>query len=226
EYYVRRSRAKDRESASAAHLWAGRVFGDKVVRSGFGRADAVYTFTTAAQEILTAAKKHGLFSVIEQTIASRATEEDLLAEEQRRFPGWSSSERGISRYTGAIMERERREWGLADLILCGSAFVKDSIAVAGGPAEKCVVVPYGVDNTFPPIERGSRPGPLRVLSVGEAGLRKGITYAFEVATRLAGTAEFRWVGPITLDPKTSKRVAERIHLTGAVARNQILPHFQ
>lgn len=42
------------------------------------------------------------------------------------------------------------------------------------PVERCVVVPYGVDTRFSPASRGGRPDRLRVLSVGEAGLRKGV----------------------------------------------------
>jgi glycosyltransferase involved in cell wall biosynthesis len=65
-----------------------------------------------------------------------------------------------------------------------------------------------------------------VLSVGQAGLRKGIAYAVETARLLAGAAEFRWVGPIDLLPGARSHVERYVQLTGAVPRNQILPHFE
>src|SRR5262245_13168419 len=216
EYHFRRSRANDAESSSATHLWAGREFGRKVTRSGFAKASAVYTFTTAALEILEAANRDGLFTVVEQTIAARAMEEELIAEEQRRFPGWTALEHTQGRYSYETIKRERREWELADLILCGSEFVRRSIAHSGGPVDKCVVVRYGVDTMFSAVERQRELGPLKVLSVGEAGLRKGVTYAYQVCKLLKNAAEFRWVGPVTLAPGAQRRVAKNIDFTGPV----------
>src|SRR5690242_3947902 len=68
KYYARLKRAKNLEAMSRVHLWGGQQFGQKVVRDGFADADAVYTFNTAALEILTDARKHNLFTVVEQTI--------------------------------------------------------------------------------------------------------------------------------------------------------------
>lgn len=69
---------------------------------------------------------------MEQCIAPRAYEEELLGEEQTRYPGWEPRRiRGPS--TMATIERERDEWALADIILCGSEFVKQGVAHCGGP---------------------------------------------------------------------------------------------
>jgi glycosyltransferase involved in cell wall biosynthesis len=65
-----------------------------------------------------------------------------------------------------------------------------------------------------------------VLTVGEAGLRKGIPYAAEVARLLGDRAEFRWVGPISLLPDARKYVRQFVQLTGGVPRNQIFSHFE
>lgn len=225
EYYVRRALARDWETESAVYLWAGAEFGNRVTRDGFGEAGAVYTFNTAALEILRAAKERGLFTVVEQTIAPRAMEEELLEEEEARFPGWDAKPRHRGAFTRATIERERQEWDLADMITCGSQFVKDGVARCGGPAERCVVVPYGVDATFSRLSREPRGGPLRVLTVGEAGLRKGISYASELAGQLQGKAEFRWVGPINLTAEARDQVAKQVQITGGVPRSQILPHY-
>ena len=131
---------------------------------------------------------------MEQTIAPRWTQEGLLAEEQERFPNWESATRGNASVE-EFCAREQAEWNEAQVILCGSAFVKESIAACGGPVERCRVVPYGVDNHFSvgPRQRG---GPLRVLTVGTVDLRKGAPYVVETAGRLQGRATFRMVGPI------------------------------
>lgn len=224
-YYARRVLAADSETMGTVHLSAGATFGKRVVRDGFGGARAVYTFNTAALEILTIARERGLFSVLEQTIAPRALEEDLLAEERARFPEWESQHQrgGVADETA---KREVDEWALADMILCGSQFVQDGIARCGGPVERCVVVPYGIDASFPtPVPR-PHSGPLRVLTVGQVCLRKGAPYALEAAEMLKGIAELRWVGQVTLQTKAHQRLAKTIQLTGTVPRTEIGAHYE
>jgi glycosyltransferase involved in cell wall biosynthesis len=225
EYYVRQARARGPEERSEVFLLAGSKFGKLVTRDGFGNARAMYGFNTAALEMLRAAKQQGLVTTLEQTIAPRALEEQLLNEEHRRFPGWEPA-RIQGHSTMKTIERERAEWELADLIICGSEFVRQGVAHCGGPAQKCVVVPYGVDARFSRAVRSTHNGPLRVLSVGEAGLRKGIPYAAETARLLGDVAEFRWVGPVRLLPDARKYVEQFVQLTGGVPRNQIFSHFE
>jgi glycosyltransferase involved in cell wall biosynthesis len=209
---------------STVHLWAGATFGKRVVRDGFGGAQAVYAFNTAALELLTIARERGLFTVLEQTIAPRALEETLLAEERARFPDWESQhQRGGA--ADETAKREVDEWALADMILCGSQFVQDGIARCGGPVERCVVVPYGVDASSPKPAPRPHSGPLRVLTVGQVCLRKGAPYALEAAEMLKGIAHLRWVGQVNLHTKAHDRLAKAIQLTGTVPRTEIVVHY-
>lgn len=223
-YYLRRKWARDPVVADHVHLWAGQAFGARVVSDGFGGADAVYAFNTAALEILAAARQRGLFTVLEQTIVPRLIEERLLAEERKRYSGW---ETGVNASAGAaaLAQREQEEWRQADMIVCGSEFVRDGIQKCGGPAERCVLVPYGVDSHFAPSVHERASGRLRVLTIGEVGLRKGAGCALEVAKALPGVAEFRWVGAISLRDPARAEMARHIELTGAVARNDIMDHY-
>ena len=225
-YAARNARAKDSAEASTVYLWAGRDFGRRVVRDGFGAASAVYAFNTAALEILTAARAQGLRTVLEQTIAPRAIEEKLMHAEHARHPNWGPP-LVKSEAATATMDREAREWGLADLIVCGSEFVRDGIRRCGGPADRCEVVPYGVDVSFRPKAfeaRGSRP--LRVLTVGHVGLRKGAPYALAVAKALHGVAEFRWVGPVKVGDAAAAELSGHIDLCGAVPRSDVATHYE
>lgn len=224
-YYLSQHRATDVEGRSAAYLRGGDEFARRVVRRGFGMASAVYTFNTAALPILQAARVRGIFTAYEQTIAPRAYEEELLGEEQRRFPGWAAARvQGPS--TQATIDLERREWELADVILCGSEFVKEGVRHCGGPVERCVVVPYGVEDFVAGRSRGAHGGLLRVLTVGEAGLRKGVTYLHQAANLMRGEAEFRWIGSISLLPETREKVGATVDLRGVVPHNQINEHFE
>ena len=106
----------------------------------------MFTFNSAGLEILQRARRDGLFTVSEQTIAPSALEQRLLREERESHPGWEQMNE--DRVATDFTIREQSEWQLADLILCGSEFVRDGIAQCSGPVEKCVVVPYGVDVPF------------------------------------------------------------------------------
>ena len=216
-----------------AFLWANRRFGELVSGADWGAADSVFTFNGAGLEILQRAKQRGLFAVSEQTIAPSAIEQALLREEQALHPGW---ERPLKNdFAEEFSRREQQEWRLADLILCGSEFVRHGIRQCGGPVEKCAVIPYGVDGPEagqesklqnPKSQRQGKRGPLRVLTVGTVGLRKGAPYVLAAAKALQGCAEFRWVGAINLLPEFAASMARHVQLVGAVPRSEVSAHYR
>jgi glycosyltransferase involved in cell wall biosynthesis len=67
---------------------------------------------------------------------------------------------------------------------------------------------------------------LRVLCVGEADLRKGISYAAETARRRGDAAEIKWIGPISLLPNARRLVEPHVKLTGPTPRNMMAAEFQ
>jgi glycosyltransferase involved in cell wall biosynthesis len=225
-YQRRRSAARSSSEMTAIHLWAGERFCRLILESHPSALSDLYCFNSAGLELLSDWRARGRRGVVEQTIAPRRVEERLLREEEDAFPGWEAP-RPRDAYVEAYMAREEAEWQAAHTIVCGSDFVKAGVAECGGPVERCVVVPYGV-----PLER-FRPSPkpplsgrkLRVLMVGEVGLRKGSHYVFAAAQRLADQIDFRLVGPISLLPRRVERVGDRVQLTGVVPRGEIIPHF-
>ena len=226
QYAWRRWHATSPSDNTAAHLWAGRRFADLVVKRGFGHAGAVYTMNSAGLEILQDARAHGLFTVMEQTIAARAVERQLLGEEASFFPNWESNA-CQDLYADDYCSREQAEWCASDRIICGSDFVKDSIAMLKGPVDRCRVVPYGIqsDDIHAP-DRAARTGPLRVLTVGALGLRKGTPYILEAAKRLQGKAHFRLVGLADLHPDALSDLSRWCEVTGPVVRSDIGRHYE
>jgi glycosyltransferase involved in cell wall biosynthesis len=224
--YARRcARARSTDERNAAYLWAGRSFCELVVRNGFGKANTVYAFNSAALEILQAARARGIRGIVEQTIAPREIEQRILAEETGRFPQWEPPVR-----EGATMReycsREVGEWHAADLVICGSEFVREGVVACGGNAEKCVVIPYGIEidrMTARPSPR--RPGPLRVLTVGSVCLRKGAPYVLAAARDLRGQAEFRFTGAIQILPAAEKEMRGHVDLPGVIARSEMASQY-
>lgn len=225
-YAWRRWHATSPSELTAIHLWAGRRFSELVVRRGFGQAGAVYTMNSAGLEIMRAAQARGLFTVMEQTSAARAVERKLLAEEASVFPGWGHYSAPDALETD-FRAREQAEWNTADRIICGSDFVRASIASLGGPVARCRVVPYGVRNDDIAVpDRAARTGLLRVLTVGVLGLGKGTPYVLEAAKRLHGRAVFRLVGLANLSPAALADLRRCCEVTGPVVRSEIGRHYE
>ena len=200
-----------------------------MLERGFGEASAVYTFNTAGLEILQAARRQGLLGVMEQTIGPKRIEVELLETEYEYFPEWGL-DGGRDALAGEVIAREAAEWDAAHLILCACEFVRDGIARCGGPVEKCIVVPYGVDVPGQNSELRTQKSelenrPLRVLTVGTVGLRKGAPYVLAAAKQLKGRAVFRMVGSIEVTPEAQLDLRENLELTGPVPRSEITKHF-
>ncbi len=205
-------------------VWAGRQFSELVARRGFGDASGLYVFAGDGLEQMASARRAGLWTVVEQINAPREVLDRLVAREEARFPAWQPPT-SDNRFAAPFAARERAEWDIADLIICPSEFVRQGVESCGGPVEKCVVVPYGVDGRFA-IDRGSRaPGPLRVLTVGQVGLRKGSPYVHAAAGRLAGRATFRMVGTLGISEGVAGELRRTLELTGPVPRSEIAGHY-
>jgi glycosyltransferase involved in cell wall biosynthesis len=225
EYARRRALSRSVTELTSACLWAGRQMCEQVLVQDWGRATGVYTFNSAGLEVLKAARQRGLYGIMEQTIAPYRIERQLLQKEHEHFPDWEDpleADERLAEYAA----REEAEWQHANLILCGSEFVRQGIAECGGPAEKCQVVPYGVDISFGlPDRPQGRSGPLRVLTVGAIGLRKGSPYVLETARRLKGKAEFRMVGSVGIRSEALARLREHVEVIGPVPRSEILKQY-
>jgi glycosyltransferase involved in cell wall biosynthesis len=221
QYWRRERRCRSVADANEVYLWAGQRFGKLVARRGFDGATGVYVFESAGLEILQQARRLGLKTVTEQSIAPREITFRILAEECDRYPGWETPMPNAQEIA-VLTEREREEWALSDVILCGSEFVAHGIGACGGPRMRTVVVPYGVDGRFaggaPRVRRGAR---LHVLTVGEVGLRKGSQYVLEAAQKLGSAAEFRMVGQTGLPAEAVRTLSKCLELTGPIPRAEM-----
>lgn len=221
---LRKSRQLSEERL--ANLWGAKTFASLVLREGL-QGRAVYVYDGAGLEVMTAAKQAGMMTILEQTIASRHVVENWLTQEHDLHPGWEKRPETGEAHLDELLQREQREWQLADLILCGSEFVRESIAYLDGPVDRCAVVPYGENAPFT-IPASPERGParaLRVLTVGTVSLRKGAPYLAETARRLGAAAEFRAVGAVRLLPNAAASLAEHVELLGQVPRTGIGNHF-
>ncbi len=206
-------------------VWAGSRFSRLVVRNGFHGASGLYAFSGDALEQMQAARRLGMWTAVEQMIAPRNMVEALIDREKQRFPAWVETAQS-NPHAKTFANREKAEWALADAIVCPSEFVRKAVIAEGGPADRCILVPYGVDAPVASIRTARAPGPLRVLTVGEVGLRKGSPYVVEAARLVGAAARFRMAGQPALPGKTVMEISQWVELRGIVPRTQIGEEFR
>jgi glycosyltransferase involved in cell wall biosynthesis len=100
-----------------------------------------------------------------------------------------------------MFARMNRELERADVVLCPSTFVRDTMVTNGIAAEKCLVNPFGVNtDIFKP--RTVVPARPRFVAIGTICVRKGYQYlfrAFELVKKQIPEAELVVVGDYKID---------------------------
>jgi glycosyltransferase involved in cell wall biosynthesis len=108
---------------------------------------------------------------------------------------------------GRFFRRMTQELEVADLVLCPSTFVKETMILNGIPETKCFVNPFGVDSQlFQP--RSLIPSKPKFISVGTICVRKGYQYlfrAFELVKKTLPEAELICVGDYKRDFSKERR---------------------
>ena len=212
--------------------WAERnaAFGKKVVKAGFGQADAVYGFNGAALEIFRAAQERGLTAILDQTAAPWRSITALLRKEQEQWPAWETVAAEIDQ-SGRLSAREEEEWAIADRIICGSEFVVSALAACGGPKDRCTTVPYPAFlvariGELGKFDRSYVGRPLRVLFAGTLQLRKGVQYLLEAKRQLkTAQVEFRLVGSSRLSERAISELSRHMEVVGPAPRSEMARHY-
>lgn len=225
QYKMWARRSQSQSELTRTWIEGGEKFCRLVVARGWGNADTVYAFTSAARELFEAAKVSGVRCVLDHASAPKTDEDGLVRDATSRYPDWYAAP-GSDRYAEAYTDRQREEWKLADVIVCGSSFVKESIRRLGGPVEKTVVVPLGLRMPITVNDRSETKTGLNVLFVGDDGVRKGLG-DFVTAIRLAGSeVRGRVVGNVKLSDRGTREVGAVVDLVGSVPRSEMAEQYR
>lgn len=227
KYALRRKNAKSPSDRTANHLWAGQTFTTLVNKHAqWNDVTAVYAFNSAALELFVEAKRRGKKTILEQTIAPRIVERELLSKEKLKWPDWSEqNSEDINEQD--FCEREQAEWEVADVIICGSQFVKDGITKCDSNLScKCKVVPYGYDakKNIKSEQRikNTKNDKLHILTAGTVGLRKGTPYVIEAAKKLSRFAEFKLAGTIDAPVSLLNNLPVNVNILGHVSKQEMI----
>lgn len=151
---------------------------------------AVVSCWGCAEPVFRKAKTRGALCVLSYPLAHHRFTRRYLLEEAERQPAFADTLNGHD-HSVWLEQRFDAEIELADRILVGSSFVRESFIAEGVSAEKLVVIPYGADTQlFEPTEKNaSQSAKLRLLFVGQIGQRKGISYLLEAMRRMEGKGD-------------------------------------
>jgi glycosyltransferase involved in cell wall biosynthesis len=149
---------------------------------GLGTASIVVNYHGNGGSFLSYAKSRGAKIVTDFIITPKYLEiEDA---ERLAFPQWEPA-RTPPAVIAAYKARMARLVALSDIYLCPAPSVASDLSTLPGfDATKVRIVPYGASGV---LVRDTKPTPGRVLFAGAAGLRKGLPYLADAATRLKET---------------------------------------
>jgi starch synthase len=209
---ARADRALNRAVIRDFDRWAGTQLGEPTVvnaHSGF----ATSTLSLAAARGVTVCCDRGSWHILEQR--------RVLDEEADRI--------GARReyFDPFLVDRELREYSLADRILVPSEPARQSFLRRGVDARRLVKAPYGADIPALPVPPEDRPAG-GVICVGSVGLRKGqhhLVRAFRMVR--AGGASLTLVGAVAPGWDERLRLDQPgIRATGHLSRARVIAELQ
>jgi glycosyltransferase involved in cell wall biosynthesis len=159
----------DLDNYVAAELW-----------NQHAKITGVYCYEDIARDTFRLARELGWTTFYDLPIAYWETSQRLLHEEAERWPDWEPTLVG-TRDSQEKLKRKTEELELADVVLCPSQFVLDSLPAQARASKKCVVAEFGspsMDGTRRRERQQDAGGPLRVLFAGSMTQRKGLADLF------------------------------------------------
>jgi glycosyltransferase involved in cell wall biosynthesis len=181
--------------ASVDEVWRGidRITARRLCRGKYPNLRCVYAYEDCAEQTFSAAQALGFRRVYDLPIAYWQSVRTLLREEALRYPDWEPT-LGATRDSDEKLARKTRELELAELVICPSRFVLNSLPASVRTEKECLVIPFGT----PLCETGDNAvatdskRPLRVLFAGALTQRKGLADLF-AAIKLAKSNEIELI---------------------------------
>lgn len=168
----------------------------------------VYAYEDGAAASFQAAADKGCLRVYDLPIAYWELRQCIYETESMRYPDWKDTLQGADDPLEKLA-RKTQEALDADLIICPSDFVKDSVLQSPAGTKPIAVVPFGSPLASNPLnpDQSESLAPLRVIFVASLSQRKGLADLFEAIKLLPkNSISFEVIGSLLkpLDFYTSR----------------------
>ena len=159
----------------------------------YKNVDTVYAYDDGALNTFKTAKKLGIKCVYDLPIVYWETNRKLIMEEADRLPEWIPALGGGMKDSEEKLNRKVQELELADVVVCPSKFVMDSLPEKLVGNKQLIMAPFGSpkilsDNNLPVKNTSKTNKPLRVLFVGSMTQRKGLGDLFKAVELINSSA--------------------------------------
>lgn len=209
-----------------------KKFCEMIISNGLHDVDTVYGFDGACLELFKYAQSKSIRCVLDQTVAERDLIYKLLLEEERLWEGWSNEPFTVSKADLAYAERQKKEHQLADRIVCGSSFVKQSLIDKGIDESKISVVSLGNIKVSQQNQKSkissnasSSERHLNILFAGTIELRKGIQYLLQALKLIKQEHNIsftcRAAGKININQEIIDEYSDVCNFLGLIPRRQM-----
>jgi glycosyltransferase involved in cell wall biosynthesis len=142
------------------------------------RSDIFVGWSGFSERGLRRARAAGAITILERNSTHIVHQRDILREEYERF--------GVKAQLPheAIVEKELREYEMADYICVPSEYVRRTFLDKGFSLQKVIKVPFGVDvREFQPSSKSD--DTFRVVYAGSMSVRKGVPYLLQAFSELS-----------------------------------------
>ena len=150
------------------------------------KLSAAYAYEDGALATLTTARSLGIKAAYDLPIAYWQTARQLLEEEALRHPEWEPT-LVSTQDSPEKMDRKTAEVGAADLVVCPSQFVLDSIPKHLRQGRRCIVAEFGSPAASASVRQAPVNRRVRFLFAGSMGQRKGLADVFSAFRLLKRT---------------------------------------
>jgi glycosyltransferase involved in cell wall biosynthesis len=188
----------------------------------------VYCYEYSACATFEAATRLGIRKVYEVPSAEYDFVERLLAEQRSAFPELRTvATPYFERVKERRLQRRRREWQLADLVIVNSTFTRKTFEHAGLDTGKVVVVPLGAPAAVRTVG-APRSGPVRFIWAGGFAVHKGAHHLLEAWKGIdpAAKAELDIFGHWRLPERLRADLPRSIRFHGPVPQAELFRRFE
>jgi len=185
--------------------------------------DRYIGWSATSEEGILKARKFGAKTILERGSSHIETQTSLLKDEYHLF-GKAGEFKGTHK---KVIQKELKEYELADYISVPSTFVKKTFLAKGFPEEKIIQNPYGVNiSQFKPGQKQDRV--FRIIYVGQMSLRKGVHYLLKAFASLkVENAELILIGGMTTElEKQISSAPAGVKYLGVKPQHELVTYYQ